>query len=52
MMGWVSQELNGAREIGAKWLCNGGIVYEFDSPETTWLCNEGLPLRPALVAHQ
>ena len=41
MMGWVSQELNGVGEIRAKWLCNGGIVYEFGSPETpTWLHNE------------
>ena len=47
MMGWVSQELNGVREISAKQLHNGGIICEFDSPGTaTWLHNK----RTAFVA--
>ena len=47
MMVWESQESNGVKKIGAKRLCNGGIVYEFDSPKTTtWMHNK----RTALAA--
>ena len=41
MVGKVSQGPTDPRAVGAKRLCNGGVVYEFDTPETaTWLCKE------------